>query len=103
MAKRINIMANWKEFNPLSERSMKEDFNDRPSPFSQKIIAYLNSGELVSASPSSEIDVFSGERITQTSCILTDGEYSWLNSLGYYVHKYNLQLPKEFEERIINI
>ena len=102
MAKRINIMAVWKEFNPLAEKSMKDDFSPTPSPFCSKIIAYLNNGELKLASSESAMDVFSGERINQTNCILTDGEYSWSNSLSYYVDKYNLQIPKELENKIIN-
>lgn len=103
MEKRINVMAEWKEFNPLAERSMKDDCADAPSPFCQKILAYLNNGKLILASPSSAVDVFSRERIDQTNCILTDGEYSWSNSLGYYIQKYNLQIPKEFENKILNM
>jgi hypothetical protein len=102
MAKRLNVMARWKEFNPIAEKSMKDDFNSVPSPFVNKIIAYLNNGELVLASSASAIDIFSGERINQTNCILTDGEFSWSNSLGYYVKKYNLQIPKELENKILN-
>ena len=95
-------MAIWKEFNPSAEKSMKDDFGTSPSPFRDRIIDYLNNGELKLASPSSVFDVFSGERISQTNCILTDGEYSWLNSLGYYIQKYNLQIPKELENKILN-
>lgn len=29
---------------------------------------------------------------------MTDGQYSWNNALPYYVRKYNLRLPKQFEE-----
>ena len=103
MTKRQNIMAQWKEFNPVANKSMKDDFEDSPSPFTEKIIAYLNKGELTLASPSSATDVFSGERINQTNCILTDGEYSWSNSLVYYIKKYNLRIPKKFEYKILNI
>ena len=95
-------MAVWKEFNPMANRSMKDDFKNTPSPFCQKIIEYLNNGEVALVSPSCATDIFSGERICQTSCILTDGEFSWLNTLGYYVKKYNLQIPKELEDKIIN-
>ncbi len=95
-------MAMWKEFNPMAKKSMKDDFEVSPSPFCNKILAYLNNGEIKLASPSSAVDVFSGERINQTNCILTDGEYSWSNSLGYYIQKYNLRIPKELEDKILN-
>ena len=100
MKKRINIMANWKEFNPLSKRSIKEDFYKNPSPIQEKIISYLDNGEIILASPSKQIDVVSGKEINQTNYILTDGEYSWSSSLKYYILKYNLHVPTEFEEKI---
>lgn len=97
------IMAIWKEFNPDAEKSMKDDFQSTPSPFCKRIVEYLNNGEVVLASPSCATDVISGKKINQTSCILTDGEYTWLNTLGYYVQEYNLQIPKELEGRIMQI
>ena len=102
MNKSKNIMAVWKEFNPTAERSMRDDFQDKPSPLKEKIIAYLNHGKIVSAAPGRAADVFFGKSINQTLCILTDGEFSWSNTLGYYVEEYNLQIPKELEDKILN-
>lgn len=102
MNKKKNIMALWKEFNPYAEKSMQDDFSKTVSPYISKIITYLNNGEIILVSPSCSTDVFSGERIDKTKCILTDGEYSWSNSLSYYIQKYNLQIPKELENKIIN-
>ena len=103
MAERINIMADWKEFNPHAEKSMKDDFGITPSPFQEKILNYLKNGEVIMAAPSRAIDVFSDESINQTNSILTDGEYSWSGSLSYYVQTYNLKLPAEFENKILNL
>ena len=96
-------MAVWKEFNPPALKSMKDDFADISSPFCDKIIDYLDSGDIILASPSGVTDIFSEKQISHTNCILTDGEYSWSNSLSYYVKEYNLQLPEEFENKIIKI
>ena len=101
MSKRINIMSAWKEFNPSAKRSIKEDFDTYASLFSNKILAYLDKGEIILASPGRAIDVLSGEEINQTNNILTDGEYYWPSSLGYYIRKYNLRIPKEFEDKIL--
>ena len=101
MNNRKNIMACWKEFNPLVDRSIREDFQDTSSPFKQKIITYLNRGEVLLVSPECSIEVFSGEKICHTKCIYTDGEYSWSNSLVYYVQYFNLRLPEEFENKIL--
>ncbi len=32
---------------------------------------------------------------------ISDGVYVWSNILSYYVDKYNLRLPKDFEEHIL--
>lgn len=103
MADSSFIMARWKEFNPNAEKSMREDFKDSPSPNRQRIMDYLNKGEVKLVATSREVDVISGEKLDQTKCILTDGEYTWSGSLGYYIQKYNLQIPKEFEDKILNM
>ena len=103
MSKRTNVMATWKEFNPLAGKSIKDDFQTKPSPNNEAILNYLDNGEIILTSPSKAIDIISGDIIAQTTSILTDGEYSWSNSLKNYVQKYNLKIPKGFEKRIINI
>ena len=37
---------------------------------------------------------------TQTLWVNKNGEYSWSNSLVYYIKKYNLRIPKKFEKEI---
>ena len=103
MAKRKNIMAEWKEFNPLAEKSIKDDFRESPSPYCQKIISYLDNGHVSAAAPANDTDVITGKSMNKTICIMTDEEYSWSSSLGYYVKEYNLQIPKEFEEKILKL
>ncbi len=66
MAKRKNIMDEWKEFNPLAEKSMKDDFRESPSPDCQKIISYLENGEVTLSATSRDTDVISGESIDKT-------------------------------------
>jgi hypothetical protein len=94
-------MASWKEFNPYAKKSMKDDFSQEELPFTSEIIAYLNRGEVVLVSPSCSVDVLSGEIINPTKCVLTDGVFSWSDSLEYYVQKYYLRLPSEFLEKIL--
>lgn len=102
MTKRKNIMIFWKEFNPSSDKSIQEDFEKESYPSSDKIAAYLDQGKVTLVSAECGKDVITNERIVDTICILTDGEYSWLNTLGYYVRNYHLRLPLEFEKSILN-
>ena len=97
-----NIMAIWKEFNPQSNKSIKSDFKTESSHKKNMIIEYLNSGKIKLVSTSRGIDVLTGENISRNYYILTDGEFSWANTLAYYVNKYNLALPAEFEARILH-
>lgn len=96
-----NIMAMWKEFNPQSEKSIKMDFSSVPVSKKDRIIEYLNNGKVKLVSTSHGIDVLTGENITRNYCLLTDGEYSWFNTLSYYVNKYDLGLPEDFERKIL--
>ncbi len=102
MGRKINVMARWKEFNPKTERSMMDDFEEKQSPYIGKILDYLSKGKVTRVSSSVAIDVFTGAVIEQESYIMTDGEYSWSSSLGYYIRKYYLRIPQDFERKILN-
>ena len=99
--KRINMMAMWKEFNPAASKSIKEDFANCEYANLAKIADYLDNGQVTLVSAEYGSDIITNQKITNTYCIVTDGEYSWSNTLSYYVRKYNLRLPKEFEDKIL--
>ena len=100
--KRRNIMATWSEFNPGAIKSVLDDCTNAAYPDKAKILAYLDSGSVVLAAPEQAVDVFSGEQLHKSEGVLTDGEFSWSNSLSHYVQKYNLHVPKELEDKILS-
>lgn len=100
---RTNIMAQWKEFNLSASKSIKEDFQSTEYEHQRQIAKYFKEGSITLVSSSSGFDIVTGERILSTYCIMTDGEYSWANTLSYYVEFYNLRLPKAFEDKIVEI
>ena len=82
--------------------SIKDSFNDSPYEGKDKIIEYLKTRGIcgyVKAGYSS--DFFTGELIPTEEKRLSDGEYSWLSSLIYYVEKYNLRLMPDFEQKVL--
>lgn len=83
--------------------SIKDSFSTEPFPGKNAIVSYLQRGRKTYASTGIPVDVISGEAISGEECGMTDGEYSWLSTLPYYVEKYNLRLPKEFEEKVLGI
>ena len=81
--------------------SLKMHFETGEYPQKEKIVKYLTSGEVDMASLELPKDVFTGERIRMEKLGMNDGVYMWWNTLAYYVEKYNLRLPKDFEEHIL--
>lgn len=66
------------------------------------IIYYLRHGEAFIASTETVKDVFTGKIICGGGVGRRDEEYAWTDDLAYYIDKYNLRLPKEIEDYILN-
>lgn len=81
--------------------SMRESFSNYPYPGQDKIIHYLRNGKVDMVSLAVPIDAFTGEKIPGDKLGMNDGKYTWWNTLAYYVEKYNLRLPEEFERYIL--
>ena len=83
--------------------SMRDSFEEKPYKGQNKIVAYLKNGKKTFARTEVATDKFTEEKIPMESCGMTDGEYSWISTLAYYVEKYNLRLSKEFEDKVLSI
>ena len=83
--------------------SMKESFESMPYTGKEKIIKYLESGKPTYVQTKVATDVFTGQRIPVECMGMTDNKFSWHSTLAYYVKKYNLRLPKEFEEYVLSL
>ena len=81
---------------------MKDCMEKEPYPHKEAIVQYLRNGNTILARVSRTKDVFSGEYIPFEVLGMTDGKYFWANILAWYVDKYNVRLPKEFEAHILN-
>ena len=97
------IINMYDEFGPnMGLPHMSDFFEAKPYEGMDKIIDYLNSGRPTFASTKIAKDVYTGDRIPVEYCGMTDGVYSWMSVLPYYVKKYNLRLAKEFENHVLN-
>lgn len=81
--------------------SMKNHMESSDYPQKEKVIQYLTSGKIDMVSAEIPQDVFTGERIPGEKLGMNDGTFIWWNTLAYYVRKYNLRLPEEFENHIM--
>ena len=96
-------LVKWQEFGAENAPSIRILFSKKPYPNKEKIASYLESGETKLVSPEAESDVVTGNLISPciTKCIKSNGDYSWSGILPYYVREYNLRLPAEYEEDIL--
>lgn len=66
------------------------------------ILDYLENTPHVAESPSLAIDVFTKERRFVPIAAQSDGKYIWRSDIAYYFDKYNLKLPEEFIDHVLN-
>jgi hypothetical protein len=96
------LLLNWKEYESVDAPSMKDSFEDNAYYGQSKIVDYLNHGTETLVAFDNGKDFFSDKVISRNRSIMTDGEYSWSNTLAYYVKTYNLRLPKIFEDKVLS-
>lgn len=73
----------------------------KPYKNKREIVRYLSNGNVELARASRTRDIFTGEFIPAEVLVMRDGEFYWSNELAWYVEKYNLRLPKDFESHIL--
>ena len=99
----MKSLIQYEEYGPnMGFPSMTTYFEAEPYPNIEKIIYYLENGTKTYVRAGLGKDFFTGERFGTEYVGMTDGEYSWNTSLVYYVKKYNLRLPMEFENKVVS-
>ena len=98
-----HTLLQYKEFGADTENSIKDHFLDEPYKQKEAVVFYLrNTGEIVCVACGRGTDAITGDPIPGGSKrIINDGEYSWNSDLVYYVEKYNMRLPREFEDKAV--
>lgn len=80
---------------------MKEYIQEKAYDKQQIIKNFLLNGNVEAARLSRVKDVFSGETIPREVLVMHHGDYRWSNVLAWYVEKYNLRMPEDFERYIL--
>lgn len=97
------IFISYKEFGENDNDPSIHDYLEKaPYPNQDKIIHFLKNGKIELARMSRIKDIFTGKRIPDEVLVMSDGDYFWSNSLAWYVEKYNLRMPEEFEQYILS-
>lgn len=98
------LLGEYEELAPgMGFPSMKDFLQDAPYEGQSSIVDYLNTGHIHMVTATTFTDVFTGERVGRELVYMDDGAYSWSSKLPYYVAKYNLRLPVEFEIHVLKL
>jgi hypothetical protein len=76
---------------------LSEARGKRPAQHKAEVVRYLKSGKTLIYSPGIATDVFDDSATSDTPSIVTDGTYAWRKEIAYYVDRYDIELPSEFE------
>lgn len=74
---------------------------DQPIPEKEIVLRYLKETPDVAAAPAILRDVFTGESLHMELLARSDGVYIWRSDIAYYFEKYDLKLPNEFIEYVL--
>lgn len=99
----VIIIGKYEELAPgMGFPSMKKYMQKEPYKSKAIILEYLRNGNIHMVTASRVVDVLSGKPTNIELQFMDDGKYSWSSKIPYYVDKYNLRLPKEFENHILS-
>ncbi len=100
------ILNLFREYGDSTLPSMLEFCKKEPYIGQAKIVMFLKEkGKVISASTAMPKDRITGEHISLPSGSIVTQEYNgfvWRSDLAYHVEKYNLRLPKEFEDYVLS-
>lgn len=72
----------------------------RPPAHKAEVVAYLRAGTVHTFTMKVMQDVFDPQLLAGRPSMVTDGAYAWPQLLVYYVDKYDVSLPPDFEEHM---
>jgi hypothetical protein len=97
LAKRIGC---FRELGYEGAQSLEQARGEHPSVNQDRTVAYLRAGKVLIMSPGLVRDPFDRSAAAGSRSMLTDGAYAWPDSLAYFVQRYNVALPAEFEQHM---
>ena len=97
------VIGKYKEiYNDDNLPTIFKNISDNEHKYKQKILNYLKSFEPSAVSPSRLRDVVSGDIIDIPLTFTEDDRYAWRSDIVYYFEKYNLTLPENFINDVMN-
>ena len=79
-----------------------KDLINQPIEGKSKIIEYMKKSEVIAVAPAIVRDVLNPEIRLPELFLMSDGVYGWRSDVIYYVEKYDMALPDEFVQHVLN-
>lgn len=96
------VIGKYEELAPgMGFPSLKDHTQSEPYKSKADVLKHLQNGNVHMVTASRIVDALSGETTNIELVFMNDGKYSWSSKIPYYVDKYNLRLPKDFEDHIL--
>lgn len=67
-----------------------------------KVLEYMKHATVIAAAPGRVRDIFTNKPVPGEMLAYSDGSYYWGSEAIYYFDRYNLKLPEEFINHIVN-
>jgi len=74
---------------------------NKPMEEKEKVVQYMKRSEVIAAAPAIVRDVLNPEVKIPELLLMSDGKYQWRSDIIYYVEKYDLELPEEFVNYVL--
>lgn len=91
----------YKEIYRNAQESLLDHMSNTPHPHKDELLAYLNNFDACAAMPMIATDAVDEKTIIGTPCEYNDGKFRWRSQIVYYFKKYNVELPQEFIDAVI--
>lgn len=96
---RVRLAGNFTElgWQDADSLSLAEQCGKRRPDRKAEVVAYLRAGATFVISPGIEADFLDPSTKAGSGSIVTDGVWAWPKTLAYYVERYDVGLPADFE------
>lgn len=98
----LSYVANFREHgwdDDASAPSLKDARGRRSSENKELVVRYLRAGVRIGIAVARDRDIFDPSR-SETRTLMTDGKFAWPGITAYYVERYDVELPEEFERHM---
>ena len=98
----LKYIDDYKEFEYDSDISVLDHISETEIPEKKKVLEYLTSFEVDGVRCASLTDFIKKQILSKGVCIYTDGEYVWDDEEIYHFEKYNMELNKDFINKVLS-